>query len=321
MYELAILIILIKHSLFCRMSLRWLHDNLSRSGEEELLQLEITILNSSLEKGFHSEGDIESILSEILILTLQCKAVLKERCKARHKSSMFKHSWLLYLIASIVRSFHLLIQFISSQGPHLLLAISCILLSKKVCLVILTVFRKDFQSLRFLDDLYFIRLLLQSSFHWLFEYFVTLIDLEFLSYACLTELAKELTVFSSWLESDRLEVSSSLRELVTSLINAASLLFLMIDHLKEFTNSSTMGILMVREVWSDVRHHSRWIMWLLSSDDPLHKNMRSMTKFVSLRLSKYLVGTWLMGIDKSRLNESAIMRSSLINKWWENKGF
>jgi len=57
-------------------------------------------------------------------------------------------------------------------------------------------------------------------------------------------------------------------------------------------------------------------MWLLSSDDPLHKNIRSMTKFVPLRLSKYLVGTWLMGVDKSRLNESAIiMRSSLINKW------
>jgi len=140
MHELAILIILIKHSLFCRMGLRWLHDNLSRSREEELLQLEIVILNSSLEKGFHSKGDIESISLRMLILTLQCKAVLNERCKACHKSLMFKHSWPLYLIASIAGSFHLLIHFISFQGSHLLLAISCILLLKKVYLVILTVF-------------------------------------------------------------------------------------------------------------------------------------------------------------------------------------
>jgi len=86
---------------------------------------------------------------------------------------------------------------------------------------------------------------------------VTLIDLKFLSHARSTELAKELTAFSSQLESNRLEVLSSLKKLVMSLINAASsLLFLMIDHLEEFTNSSTMGILMLRGAWSDVRHYS-----------------------------------------------------------------
>ena len=38
-----------------------------------------------------------------------------------------------------------------------------------------------------------------------------------------------------------------------------------------------------------------------------------MTEFESLMLFKYLVGTWLAGINKSILNESAIiMRSSLI---------
>ena len=184
--------------------------------------------------------------------------MLNERCKARHKSSMFKHGWLLYLIASIARSFCLLTHFISSQGPCLLLVISCILLLKKVCLVILTVFQKYFQSLRFLDDLYFVRLLLQFSFHQLFECFVILMDLEFLSYACSTKLAKKLTAFSSQLESNRLEVSSSLREFVMSLINAASfLLFLMMDCLEEFTNSFTMEILMVRGAWSDIRCHSR----------------------------------------------------------------
>ena len=83
-------------------------------------------------------------------------------------------------------------------------------------------------------------------------------DLKFLSHVYSTELAKKLTVFSSQLESNRLEISSSLRELVTSLINAASSsLFLTIDHLEEFANSSTMSILMVRGVWLDIRHHSK----------------------------------------------------------------
>ena len=57
-------------------------------------------------------------------------------------------------------------------------------------------------------------------------------------------------------------------------------------------------------------------MWWLSSDDLLHKNIKSMTKFMSLGLSEYLVKTWLVGIDKLRLNKSAIIkRSSLINEW------
>ena len=38
-------------------------------------------------------------------------------------------------------------------------------------------------------------------------------------------------------------------------------------------------------------------------------------------LSEYLIGTRLVGIDKSKLNKSAIIkRSSLIEEWWGNKG-
>jgi len=49
--------------------------------------------------------------------------------------------------------------------------------------------------------------------------------------------------------------------------------------------------------------------------------MRLMTEFVSLGLSKYLVGTWLVGVDKLRLKKSAIMiRSLLIDEWWGNNG-
>jgi len=53
--------------------------------------------------------------------------------------------------------------------------------------------------------------------------------------------------------------------------------------------------------------------WLFNLFNPFQRNIRSMTEFESLTLSEYLVGTWLAGIDKSRLNKSAIiMRSSLI---------
>ena len=42
-----------------------------------------------------------------------------------------------------------------------------------------------------------------------------------------------------------------------------------------------------------------------------------MTKFDLPMVSEYLVGTWSVGIDKSKLKEFAIiMRSSLIKEWW-----
>ena len=51
-------------------------------------------------------------------------------------------------------------------------------------------------------------------------------------------------------------------------------------------------------------------MWLLSLLDLLHRNIRSMTKLDSSIISKYLVGTWLVGIDNSKLNKSAIIKMS-----------
>jgi len=53
-------------------------------------------------------------------------------------------------------------------------------------------------------------------------------------------------------------------------------------------------------------------IWLSSSDEPHRRNMRSMTEFESFTLSEYLVGTWLMGIDKFKLKESVIIRRSLL---------
>ena len=49
--------------------------------------------------------------------------------------------------------------------------------------------------------------------------------------------------------------------------------------------------------------------------------MRLITEFESYSLLEYLVGTWLVGFDSSKLNKSAIMRrSSLIEEWWGNDG-
>ena len=51
----------------------------------------------------------------------------------------------------------------------------------------------------------------------------------------------------------------------------------------------------------------------MSSLDLLHRNIKLMTEFALPTVSEYLIGTWLVGIDKSKLNKSAmIIRSSLI---------
>ena len=141
-----------------------------------------------------------------------------------------------------------------------------------------------------------------------------LIVLEFFSQACSTLLARVLMMFSKLLISDRLEVSRLLMEKIAFLINAASsLLFLTMDYLDEVTLSLTIEIVMVRRAWLDVRHQFRYIEWLFNSNDPLQRNIRSMTKFESLGLSKYLVGTWLVRINRLMLNKSAItIRSSLM---------
>ena len=77
-------------------------------------------------------------------------------------------------------------------------------------------------------------------------------------------------MFSKLLMSDRLEVSRLLMEKIAFLINAASsLLFLTMDYLDEVTHSLTIGIVMVRRAWLDVRHQFRYIEWLFNSNDPL----------------------------------------------------
>jgi len=150
---LAILMMFPKQSLSLRMTLMCLHDNLSGLGVGELLQLAIALLNSSLEKGAHEEGDLSATLSRILMSTWRWRAVLNVEWSIFHKASIVKHGCSLYLIAPMAGNLCLLTQLMSFQDLCFLLAISWILILKKDHLEDLTVFLKIFQSSSILDVL------------------------------------------------------------------------------------------------------------------------------------------------------------------------
>ena len=122
--------------------------------------------------------------------------------------------------------------------------------------------------------------------------------------------------------SVRFEVSRFLMITEASLMNVtSSSLPFRIESLDKVINSSAIGIITIREAWLDDKCQLVWIKWLLSSVDPLHKNIRSITKLYSLSVSEYLVGTGLIRVNKSKLKESAmIIRSSLIEEWYRNEG-
>jgi len=73
---LTILMILLKQSLSLRIVLRWLHNNLSGPDVEELLQLTIALLNSSLENRVHEKDDLSATSSRMLMLTWWWRVVL-----------------------------------------------------------------------------------------------------------------------------------------------------------------------------------------------------------------------------------------------------
>ena len=154
---LAILMTLEIHSSSFIIDLRCLHDSLSSPGVNELLQLPKVNPNSSFEKGVQIEVCLFPILSKMLVSTWQWSTELKEEWSMFHKLLREWHSWLSYLMASMAGNLHLLTQFMSSQGLHLLLATSWILVSKKALLVVLTIFLNNFQSSRHLDSLYMLR--------------------------------------------------------------------------------------------------------------------------------------------------------------------
>ena len=154
MHALAILISLKIQSLFLRIILIFLQDNLSGLGDDELLHFLITCKSSFLEKGAHVKASLEGISSNKLISTWWLCAELKDLYRAFHRSDILIHGWLLKWITSIASNFLFFTQFISFQSSHFLLMISLILLSKNLYLVLLTVSLNFFQSLSCLVCLY-----------------------------------------------------------------------------------------------------------------------------------------------------------------------
>ena len=145
----------------------------------------------------------------------------------------------------------------SSQGSLTLFNISWIFWSKNKHLVLFTVFLNYFQSTRLLVDLYFSRPLLQLMFYQLFEYLEILIIFEFFSQVLLIALANESTAFSSDSTLVRKEVSIIVMFLIMSLMNTfSSALSLMIEHFLLRIYCFSIGILMVKEVWSKTSLHS-----------------------------------------------------------------
>ena len=158
-----------KHDLSLKICLRYLYKSLFGLGADELLHFTIGLMNSSSEKGTYGDVKQEEILLKISSLTYWSCAVLKVECKACHRSFISRHSYPLYLTASIAGSLCLWTQFISSQGLYFLLEISWILRLKKECLVFLTILLNCFQSSNFLEVLYILRSLLQLVSHQLLE--------------------------------------------------------------------------------------------------------------------------------------------------------
>ena len=158
-------------------------------------------------------------------------------------------------------------------------------------------------------------------FYHCLDCFVILIHLAFFSHTQSILDLNKLTRFSSLILSVKFEVLRFLIIADVSLTNVtSSSLPFRIESLDEVMNSSVMGIVIVREVWLDDKYQSGWIEWLLSSVDPLCKNIRFITELDSLSVSEYLVGIGLIGVNKSRLKESAIMiRLSLIEEWCGNE--
>ena len=150
---LAVLMILERHSSFLTIIFQCRHDILSGSGAEELLHLWIVDKNSNLENRSQTWQGFLSTSFRMSRSTWRWRAVLNELWRAFHKLSGKRQGLPSYLMALVAGSFLFLTQFISSQGPQLLLAISWILLSKKDHFVSLTVNLKDFQLSRLLDSL------------------------------------------------------------------------------------------------------------------------------------------------------------------------
>ena len=169
---------------FVKMSFQWHQDILLGPRAEESVHLRMADLNSWLEKGLHDWHSLRSISLRILTSIWQWRALLKELWRAFHKLSNERQGEPLNLITSVTGSLLFLTQFINSQGPHLLLAILRILLSKNKHLVSLTVDLNAFQFSRLLDALYLLMAKLQDCDHHCFECLDIFVLFTFLDRIC-----------------------------------------------------------------------------------------------------------------------------------------
>ena len=84
-----------------------------------------------------------------------------------------------------------------------------------------------------------------------------------------------------------------------------------------WTCSSTIGMTIVKDAWSEVSLQSGWIVWLSISLEPQYRNIRSIMELASWQLSEYLVRTWLVGIERPKLKLSVIIKRLLLREeWW-----
>ena len=142
------------HSSLLIILLIWLQVNLFGLEANKLLHFLIALISFSLENRVHNLVTLLGILSKSWRSTSWDWVELKKLWRVFHKSSNLIYSWPLNCIALTAGSLCFLIQFISSHRPHLLLAISVILSSKKMCLDFLTVFLNSFQSSKLQDCWY-----------------------------------------------------------------------------------------------------------------------------------------------------------------------
>ena len=160
--------------------------------------------------------------------------------------------------------------------------ISWILLSKKSCFAILTVFLYFIQLVLLLDIWYVAKSLLYSLFHQAFNLLVMLISLENLFQRSSIMKANSWVTCSSCLQLIILVVSIDSNLHMSSLTNSFSLLlFLTMDYFFSWINSFSTIMDTNRGIWSDRLWRFRRIKWLLNFSDLILRNIGSSTEFKS----------------------------------------
>ena len=71
----------------------------------------------------------------------------------------------------------------------------------------------------------------------------------------------------------------------------------------------------VREVWLKRLYKLGRIIYISNSSELTQRNIKSITKLDLLELSVYLVGTWLIDVNQSRLLVISLS-ISVCTEWW-----